>query len=225
MISHEVGPLQRRPGLSRAIFYFSANVGCEDFKDPAIRVLVCHGPVRMSFLFSCVRGRATGQSKSNTTSCFLAIDGGGGGGESCASWLDLGCAQVTRLVPVLEQTECHPSFAQPRRPTKNYLARSNSQTVICNGPRTVKKPLWYAYPARTPPVSRNSTPVHARVSRRSQSHHSAFLQQRRRCAGQTEARPRQRRCGTQLYVYGDAAGRGLFGEGDVQDRVDQHHQS
>lgn len=70
-------------------------------------------------------------------------------------------------------------------------------------------------------MSRN--PFHVRARR--SPIHSAFLQQRRRRPGQTEARSRQRRCGTQLYVHGDTAGSGLFGAGDVQDGVDQHHQS
>ena len=56
-------------------------------------------------------------------------------------------------------------------------------------------------------------------------HSSAFLQQRRCCSGQTQARSRQRRCGTQFYVFCGAARRGLYGAGDVQDGVDQHHQS
>lgn len=43
-ILHEIGPLNGRPRFPRAISHFSTNVGCEDFKDPSIRVLVCHGP-------------------------------------------------------------------------------------------------------------------------------------------------------------------------------------
>ena len=72
-ISHEVRPLHGR----RAIAHFAAKVGREDFEEPVVRVLVCHGPgggaSGCQYFCECVRGGATGQSKSNTTSCFLAI--------------------------------------------------------------------------------------------------------------------------------------------------------
>ena len=55
LISHEVRPLDR----VWAISHFSANVGREDFKEPSIRVLVCHGPdggvISSILFFFCVR--------------------------------------------------------------------------------------------------------------------------------------------------------------------------
>ena len=186
LISHEVRPLYRRPRFSRAISYFSTNVGCEEFKDPSIRVLVCHGPAVdvMSIIFECKM--ATGQSKSNTTSCFFVEVIGG----DVVAWSESSCAIIgegralasTRMPSIV----CTAKASYKKLPGTLELTDSHLQWT-----QDGKK----APSVRVPHQDASCEPLHVRPSNahvQTTHTHSALLQQRRCCPGQAKTWSRQR---------------------------------
>ena len=127
---HDICPLC----LTMEILHFPAQIGGEDFKDPSVRVLVCDGPWRTI----STRDLHTHQLRIvpiKVKDDELRVDGGHEI-KGSAYITEGGASQAPAPLVV-----CLPQ----RLPTKNCQASLSLLTLTCNGPKTRKKTLPYAF--------------------------------------------------------------------------------